>query len=381
MGETSFLNFVLLTLLFAIAGNAFQPYYRHQQYRVGNTLHHQDYNQRQLVQLFYAPTDPSIIEHNRQYLSDTLGFSKEKLDKIAASQRGKRSRGSILNLKIGILDERVNWLQNRLSLNDNEIKKIIQSQPTILWNQSESDTGLAPKIDWIQERLILDRKGLTKIITKSPAMLLLSIKDNIEPTLNWLQDRLMLDDTALSKVIQRQPTILHLSIEDNMEPTLQWLQNRLQLDDDALGKTIKRLPSILGTTTSKMEPKLDWLQQRLLLSDEELSKMIQQYPTLLSCSIENNLEPTFNFYIDALGNEGEALAFVTRDPSAFSRSLENRLKPRLEQAFGAGMVIDSKLMRVIMVYPNDQWNGKVTREMSKKWVRDNEKAINERNNK
>ena len=166
-----------------------------------------------------------------------------------------------------------------------------------------------------------------------------------------------------------------------MEPTLQWLQKRLRLGDDALGKTIKRLPSILGTTTGKMEPKLDWLQQRLLLSDEELSKMIQQYPTLLSFSIENNLEPTFNFYIDALGNEGEALAFVTRDPSAFSRSLENRLKPRLKQALDTGMVIDSKLMRVIMVYPNDQWDKKITKEMSKKWVRDNEKAINERNNK
>ena len=178
MGETSFLNFVLLTLLFAIAGNAFQPYYRHQQYRVGNTLHKQDYNhRRRLVQLSYAPTDPSIIEQNRQYLSNTLGFSKEKLDKIAASQRGKRSRGSILNLKIGILDERVNWLQNRLSLNDNEIKKIIQSQPTILWNQSESDTGLAPKIDWIQERLMLDQKGLTNIISKSPTIITFSIKD------------------------------------------------------------------------------------------------------------------------------------------------------------------------------------------------------------
>jgi len=381
MGETSFLNFVLLTLLFAIAGNAFQPYYCHQQYRVGNILHQQDYNQRRLVQLSYAPTDPSILEQNRQYLSNTLGFSKEKLDKIAASQRGKRSRGSILNLKIGILDDRVSWLQNRLCLTDNEIKKIIQSQPSILWNQSESDTGIGSKIDYLQNRLLLDDILLRKVIIGNPSILLMSVEDNIEPTLDWLQGSLQLDDTALSKVIQRQPTILHLSIEDNLEPTLQWLQNRLQLDDDALGKTIKRLPSILGTTTGKMEPKLDWLQQRLLLSDEELSKMIQQYPTLLSFSIENNLEPTFNFYIDALGNEGEALVFVTRDPSAFSRSLENRLKPRLKQALDTGMVIDSKLMRVIMVYPNDQWNGKVTREMSKKWVRDNEKAINERNNK
>ena len=72
-----------------------------------------------------------------------------------------------------------------------------------------------------------------------------------------------------------------------------------------------------------------------------------------------------NFYIEALG-EQEALALVTRNPHSFTYSLEKRLKPRLEQAFDAGMVIDSKLVSLINVYTNDKWNRKVEIEMGKR---------------
>lgn len=83
-----------------------------------------------------------------------------------------------------------------------------------------------------------------------------------------------------------------------------------------------------------MEDKLEWLQQRLSLTDEQVSAIIQKTPKLLSCSINSNLEPTLNFYIDALGKD-DALAFVTRNPVSFAYSLEKRLKPRLKQALDA----------------------------------------------
>jgi len=309
---------ICFSLIFAIVGNAFQPYYhyRHQHpYRGVDVLHQKDYRRR-LVQLSYAPTDPSIIQYNRQYLSDTLGFSEDKLDKIAAHKGG----GNILSLEIGILDDRVKWLKNRLSLNDDQIKKIIQSHPNIPGFSIEENIEL--KLNWLQERLALDQKSLAKIITKFPNAITMSIKDNMEPRLNWLQDRLILDDTALSKIIQQMPPILGLSITDNMDP------------------------------------KLDWIQQRLLLTDEQLSKMIQRYTTIFGYNISNNLEPTLDFYIDALG-ESEAISFVTKNPSSFGSSLENRLKPRLEEAQAAGMKTDYTCLYHINKDTNEKWNKKV----------------------
>ena len=322
---------LMYALFFATVGYAFHPYYHHRwrqhhSYREVKLLDQQSFYYRQ-SQLSYAPTDPSIIEHNRQYLSDTLGFSEEKLDKIAAKQSG----GNILTLDVDVLVERVSWLKNRLGLDDNQIKKVIQSQPTILNISLKSDMGLSPKIDWLQKRLILDQKSLAKMITKSPNILTMSIKDNIEPTLDWLQKRLLdLDDASLSKMIQKLPTILAYSIPNNMEPTL------------------------------------DWLQERLSLTDDELSKIIQTQPALFGYNIPNNLEPTLNFYIDALGDENEALALVTGDPHSFTYSLEKRLKPRLTQALDVGMVVDYSCVYHMMKCTNEQWSRKVEIKMGKR---------------
>ena len=49
------------------------------------------------------------------------------MDKI---ETRKNEKGTILTLEIGVLDERVNWLKDRLNLKENETKKIIQNQPT-----------------------------------------------------------------------------------------------------------------------------------------------------------------------------------------------------------------------------------------------------------
>jgi len=77
------------------------------------------------------------------------------------------------------------------------------------------------------------------------------------------------------------------------------------------------------------------------------------------------LEPTLNFYIDALGKD-HALAFVTRIPASLSYSLEKRLKPRLKQALDVGMVVDSKLVSLIMFYTNEKWDRKVEIKMGKR---------------
>jgi len=169
-----FLKFVLFTLLFAIVGHAFQPYIQQQHsYRISNIL---DKNRRRLVQLFYAPTDPSIIEHNRQYLSDTLGFSKEKLDKL----EDPTYACTILTREIGVLEKRVSWLKKRLG-----------------------DKGLAPKIDYLQNRLLLDDNSLRKLYITAPALMYLNVEDNIEPKLDWIQERLALDQNDLSTMIKR----------------------------------------------------------------------------------------------------------------------------------------------------------------------------------
>ncbi|KAL7542910.1 hypothetical protein ACHAXR_012758 [Thalassiosira sp. AJA248-18] len=325
---------------------------------------HHHHQLSSLRPLFYAATkDSLIVEQNKEYLINTLGFTEDKVQKM-------NENTNILTLDVGVLEERANWLQQRLDLEDgtNQLKKIVQQQgilgkrtdtnlgPTLDYLQTRLlldnnslkklvllaphilgcsiEENIEPKLDWLQERLALNDIQLGKMISRQPYTLGCSITDNLAPTLYWLQQRLSLDDSTISKIIQSNPQIMHLNIESNLEPKLNWLQQRLESDDTALRKIIQRMPSILGLSIDdNLEPKLEWIQEHLSLTDDGLSKFIQKSSSILSCNVETNLRPTLKFYIDALeGDKQEAVALIVNNPTLLNYSLDKRLKPRLEEA-------------------------------------------------
>jgi len=305
----------------------------------------------------FEPADPLVILRNRKYLSQTLSFSEDQLDKKVSKCKGV-GKGSILTLDTGVLEERVHWLTSRLDLKKNEMKKIAQRQPDILGRLP--DENLSPKFKYLQTRLLLNDKSLRKLILTVPNVLTFSTEDNVVPKLDWLQQRLNLEDAALSKMIQKCPTLFCYSVETNIEPTLHWLQQRLNLNDAQLSKMIQKYPSVLTCNVdTNVKPTLYWLQQRLDLNDASVSEMIQKMPTLLGCNIDTNLKPTLDFYINALGDEEEALCMVVPDPSLFTYSLKNRLNPRLKEAQDAGLMIDSGCLKCIAKYTNDRWTTKM----------------------
>lgn len=273
-----------------------------------------------LLNLESPPTDEAVIASNKDYLFKTLGFGEEQFEIL-------QTKGThILTLENGILEDRVNWLK---------------------------------------ERLGLDQDGITRFAQKYPTILGYSIMEQMEPMLAWLQKRLALDDAALSKVIQKSWNTLGNSITNELEPKLNWFQQRLSLDDTDLSNVVKRYPHIMWLSVDKLEPLMDWVQQRLSLTDDELSIFVKRFPPLLGYSVENNLEPTLNFYVDAFGDEEEALALIKQNPSFFGRSLENRLKPRLEEAREAGLVIDAKCLKSVAYHPEKKWDAFMASQAAK----------------
>lgn len=273
-----------------------------------------------LLNLESPPTDESVIESNKDYLIKTLGFCEEHFEIL-------QTKGTnIIKLESGVLEGRVNWLK---------------------------------------ERLGLDQDGITRFAQKYPSILGYSITDQMEPMLAWLQKRLALDDAALSKIIQKSWSTLGNSITNELEPKFNWLQQRLSLVDADLSNVVQRYPHIMWLSVDKLEPLMDWVQQRLSLTDDELSIVVKRFPSVVGYSVENNLEPTLNFYVDALGDEGEALALIKQNPSFFGRSLENRLKPRLKEAREAGLVIDAKCLKSVAYHPEKKWDAFVTSQAAK----------------
>merc|ERR1712194_760900 len=81
------------------------------------------------------------------------------------------------------------------------------------------DTNLEPTLDWLQQRLDVDDVTVSKMIRRLPSILGMNI-DAMEPKINWLQQRLNLGDAAASKVIQKLPSLLCSNVDANIKPTL-----------------------------------------------------------------------------------------------------------------------------------------------------------------
>mmetsp|Transcript_20157 Transcript_20157/g.48424 ORF Transcript_20157/g.48424 Transcript_20157/m.48424 type:complete len:298 (+) Transcript_20157:170-1063(+) len=195
-------------------------------------------------------TDDAVIEYNKKYCREELGFTEKMLDALSLS-----SGGSCLTQEIGVVEERVNFLRTRLDLKKSEIQKLAQRQPTLL-----GLNNVAQKLDYLETRLLLDKSSLRKLIIRFPNVFCYNVETKIEPTLNWLQQRLDLDDAALGKMIQRLPSLLGYNVETNIEPTLNFYIQALGNEKEALALVI-HYPSLISySLTKRLEPRLREVQ-------------------------------------------------------------------------------------------------------------------------
>ena len=89
--------------------------------------------------LFLAPTDAAAVAYNRDYLGQTLGVSKEKVEKLSS-----RNGWNVLTLEIDVPEKRVHWGSKRMHLKESEMQSEVQNQPNLL--QHNSGNSLAPKL-------------------------------------------------------------------------------------------------------------------------------------------------------------------------------------------------------------------------------------------
>jgi hypothetical protein len=295
-------------------------------------------------------------------------FEDRGLNK-ADLKRMLRQFPRVLRYGVECIDSKLDWLQERLALDDEGLRKLVCHIPRVLG--LSIDENIKSKLDWLQERMALDDEGLSKLVCRYPSVLSMSIEDNLEPKLDWLQERLGRNDTELSQLVCRFPSVLGYSIKENLEPTLDWLQERLALDDEGLSKLVRRFQHVLGLSIEEnIKSRLDWFQERLGLNDTELSQLVCRFPHVLGMSIKENLEPTLIFYEGRLGVNA-ARTVILNNPRLLSASLENRLKPRLADAQQAGIATDAGTLTRMAQNTDDVWRAlciKSTLVQSKKTV-------------
>ena len=375
--------------------------------------------------VLFAKPKPSHeeMEERKEQLRILLSLTKAEIDVIVSYDPTFLNRRDIE----GAYGPKVALLKERLGINQKAAGRLFFVGK---WLLDVSVETLESKIDWLQERLDLNKEQLRKIIERSPSILGLSIEENIEPSLDIIQTNLELSDEELSKVIVTTSDLLIndlsnekfasrfsflqrlLDIEENdiaglrkaimKSPSIlvwqedciigvqEWLRCRVGLDDATIGKLMRRRPEFMTSNISTIEGKARWIQSEFSLSDGELTNLlgkshlllsseekletmcrfyrltfelddeglkdlVMKQPNLFKTSIKD-IERKLQFYSELVGKK-KAKRLVIKSSNLLLVSLKNRLKPRLSEVQIAGKKVGwtEQLIQRLARRSDDLW--------------------------
>jgi hypothetical protein len=158
------------------------------------------------------------------------------------------------------LEPKLNWLQERLNLNDAQVSKIVRGLPTIF--ACSIPNKLEPTLKWLQGRLSMDGDELAKLVGAQPPLLGLSISTNLEPTLDFYQECIGIEGTK--ELLARNPVLLMVSLERRLKPRLEQLKGaKLEVDAGWLLRMAKNTEaqwqaSLVSHTNKLRKQELSW---------------------------------------------------------------------------------------------------------------------------
>lgn len=148
--------------------------------------------------LLYASESRLIESH--EWILNLLGGSKSKTAQVC------RNRPQLLTGSTELLQNKVDWYQGRLSLTDEEFRKVVANYPTIL-AISIKDGKMDKKISNLQDICGINDEEFKELFLRRPELVALSAKENIEPKLD-LYGSLIGKETARKLVVESSNLLL-----------------------------------------------------------------------------------------------------------------------------------------------------------------------------
>nr|XP_016435708.1 PREDICTED: uncharacterized protein LOC107761928 [Nicotiana tabacum] len=168
-----------------------------------------------------------------------------------------------------------------------------------------------------------------------PDILTTPLSSILRPAVTFLLREAHVTGDNLPFVLRRRPRLLTKSVEQNLRPTLYFLQSTIGIED------VSKCATLLSCSVeTKFIPRLDYFL-RIGFSRRDAKVMFRRFPSLFCYSIEDNLEPKFDYFVVEMGRE---LKELTVFPQYFSFSLEKRIKPRHRMCVEKGVCLSLPVM-------------------------------------
>ncbi|XP_058227779.1 transcription termination factor MTERF5, chloroplastic-like isoform X2 [Rhododendron vialii] len=174
---------------------------------------------------------------------------------------------------------------------------------------------------------------IEEVTRKFPPFADYTVDENIKPVVEFLLD-LGVTKSDIPAILRKRPQLCGLSLSEKLIPTVTFLEN-LGVDKKQWSKVICRFPALLVYSRHKLKSNLDCLYE-LGLSTKNRGKVLMRFPPILSVGVEK-LRDTAE-YFHSIGVDVGTLLY--KCPQIFGLSIEANLKPVTEFFLERGFSIE-----------------------------------------
>lgn len=278
-------------------------------------MEHQDYQTIPDEQFETLSTKLHIKEKWRPMVSYlvSLGLTTKELEKVLVNceELFKRPVAKILT--------RVEYLQNELGFESEDLRKLINKEPQILLQRNRHSV---PRCRFLTE-VGVPAQNLSTLLRKQPQILHLSVEKGLKPRVAYFKNELLIADAEIPKLIERNPAVLTFSIENQIKPRVEFLKD-LGISHEGVIKMIVRHPHLLQYSFEGLEEHINFLSS-IGMNEEDMVLTVTRLSQLFSLSVANSLRPKFEYLTEELGGTVQT---CVKFPAYFSLSLDQRIRPR-----------------------------------------------------
>ena len=321
-------------------------------------------------------THPLLMEKvfmdSEENLTNTIEILQTELDLSIKDIKTIQSKAlpAILSYPRSELKRRISVYKLDLEYPTEEIKNMVLKDPRMLRTDSRKVRQI---LQVFREELDIRKEDVHIMLNKESLLLTYNAEDNIRPTIQFLknsefglclgivkrkgistasvdtkEEKEEIIQSRLKSIIMAHPMILSCSLEQNLKPTVDFFVNELGLTKDEFGRVIYRRGGTLlaANLERNLRRKVEFLRSSLGLeldggdgtgvftdSDKKrlLAGMLATVPDILTLSIENNLQPKFDFFTQELGfSNVQVRHIMLKRPQLLALSLDRNLAPKIE---------------------------------------------------
>lgn len=227
------------------------------------------------------------------YLKNEIGLSEDVMWKITCDA------GSVLRMTAAKIRHKVDVLRGLLDLSDDNIRTIIERQPSVL--QLSPEKNISPTILHLLRYLDLGRDDLRALIVSCPAILTYS-KANLRTKIRFFKQLMGFSSAECRSLFIKEPKLVKAGVHTGLFPRLRFFLRDMQMSLDDLRYITLRHPMILlYSLENNLVPKLvNYCLLTIRLEPTQVTRLLRSYPEFMSYNLERTIVPITQYFLHDL---------------------------------------------------------------------------------